>query len=207
VPVSDRSGRSEVTGREFLRRQTAGILATDVFTVDTVRLRRLDVLFFIELDTRRVHLAGVTAHPTGAWVTQQARNLSLAVAEQLSKRRFLIRDRDTKFTPTFDEVFRAEGIDTIQTPVRAPQANTYAERWIGTLRRECLDWTLILGRRHLQTVLRIYASHYNSHRPHRALGLQAPDTDTARPPRPPQPRTLQRRDRLGGLIHEYTLAA
>ncbi len=118
------------------------------------------VLFFIEIDTRRVHLAGVTAHPTGAWVVQQARNLVMTMGEAMSSRRFLIRDRDTKFTGSFDEVFRTEGVRCILTPVRAPKANAYAERFIGTIRRECLDWILVLGRRHVEHVLRVYASHY-----------------------------------------------
>jgi putative transposase len=131
----------------------------------------------------------------------------MALGERLWVRRFLIRDRDTKFTTAFDAVFHAEGIDTLRTPVRAPQANAYAERSIGTLRRECLDWTLIPGRRHLQTVLRTYVAHYNKHRPHRALDHKPPDADRVQPLSPPEQRTLQRSDHLGGLIHEYSLAA
>ena len=135
-------------------------------------LRRYYVLFFIELGTRRVHLAGCTANPTGAWVTQQARNLGLDVADRAL--RFLIRDRDSKFSGSFDEVFRSEGIEVIQTPIRAPQANAIAERFVRTVRAECLDWLLILGRRHLERVLRVYVDHYNTHRPHRALELLPP---------------------------------
>ena len=162
---------------------------------------------FIELDTRRVHLAGVTAHPTGAWVTQQARNLVMGM--RIGARRFLIRDRDTKFSGAFDEVFRSEGLRVIRTPVQAPRANAYAERFVGTVRRECLDWMLIIGRRHLERVLHLYIDHYNTHRPHRGLDLSPPEPSRgARPcvPSLAQAR-LRRRDRLGGLIHEYTLAA
>lgn len=202
--------REGPTWREFVRAQASSILATDFFTVDTVMLRRLYVLFFIEIDTRRIHLAGVTAHPTGAWVTQQARNLSIRAPERLAGRRFLIRDRDTKFTRAFDDAFGAEGITSIQTPIRAPQANAYAERWIGTLRRECLDWILVFGRRHLEAVLRTYVTHYNAHRPHRSLELRPPDA-TCRTPSlhalPDQRRKFHRHDHLGGLIHEYSLAA
>jgi putative transposase len=148
--------RSGLSWRDFVRSQAKTILATDFFTVDTVFLKRLYVLFFIEIDTRRVHLAGVTASPTGPWVTQQARNLVMAVGEALSTRKFLIRDRDTKFTGTFDEALRSEGLRVIRTPVRAPRANAFAERLVGTIRRECLDWILVLGRRHLEAVLREY---------------------------------------------------
>jgi putative transposase len=170
-------------------------------------LRRLYVVFFIELDTRRVHLGGVTAHPTGAWVTQQARNLSLALSECLSGRRFLIRDRDAKFTTAFDEVLRSEGLRTIRTPIRAPQANAYAERFVGTVRREFLDWTLIRGRRHLAAVLDTYVEHYNSHRPHRGLAFTSPNPRAQAPLTSPAFERVRRRDLLGGLIHEYELAA
>jgi transposase InsO family protein len=178
------------------------------FTVDTVWLRRLYVLFFIELDTRRVHLAGVTANPNAAWVTQRARNLLLHLQEQGRRVRFLIRDRDGKFCRAFDDVFRSEGVEVLVTPVQAPNANACAERWIRTVRAECLDWLLIVGRQHLERVLRVYVDHYNRHRPHRALGL--------RPPNLPAPVQLvsrdqhdrvHRRDLLGGLLHEYRRAA
>jgi putative transposase len=190
------------TWRAFLRQQAAGIVACDFFTVDTVWLRRLYVLFFIELGTRRVHLAGVTANPDGAWVTQQARTLLMPA--QGPRPRFLLRDRDAKFTRAFDEVFRSEGADVLITPVQAPNANAYAERWIRTVQAECLDWLLIVGRGHLEQVLRVYVEHYNVHRPHRALGLEPPD-----PPadlsvvRDGQPSRAHRRDLLGGLLHEY----
>jgi hypothetical protein len=161
------------------------------------------VLFFIEVGSRRVHLAGCTTHPTGAWVTQQARNLSFTgVFERM---RFLIHDHDSKFSAAFDEVFRSEGTKVIHTPIRAPQANAYAERFVRTVRAECLDWLLILGRRHLERVLRVYTTHYNSERPHRRLALQPPDP--ARTVGPPAVGKIERRDRLGGLIHEYYRAA
>ena len=194
---------------EFLRAQAAGIVACDFFTVETISLRRLYVLFFIELDTRRVNLAGVTAHPNGTWVTQAARNLVYSLAERARPLRFLIRDRDTKFTATFDEVFRSERVRIVLTPVRAPRANAFAERWVGSVRRECLDWVLIFGRRHLEAVLRVYLEHYNEHRPHRALGLTAPAAEpiAAVPCSAGSCWRISRRDRLGGLIHEYAVAA
>jgi len=188
---------------QFLRQQAAGMLACDFFTVETISLRRFYVLFFIELESRRVHLAGCTTNPSGAWMTQQARNLSFTGL--FDRMRFLIHDRDSKFAAAFDEVFRSEGIKVIHTPVRAPQANAYAERFVRTVRAECLDWLLILGRRHLETVLRVYIAHYNRERPHRGLALLSPDSTNSLP----QPRggEIKRRDRLGGLIHEYHRAA
>jgi putative transposase len=199
----DPAPRRTTTWREFLRQQAAGILACDFFTVDTVWLRRLHVLFFIELDTRRVHLAGVTATPTGAWVTQQARNL-LVLPEQHRRVRFLLRDRDAKFCRSVDDVFRAEGAEVVLTPVQAPTANAYAERWVRTVRTECLDWLLIVGRDQLEQVLQVYVEHYNQHRPHRALGLQAPDQSSDLNLLPQHQRArVRRRDLLGGLVHEY----
>jgi putative transposase len=166
------------------------------------------VLFLIELDTRRVYLAGVTANPDGAWVTQQARNLLLALGERGRRVDFLVRDRDAKFSRAFDDVFCSEGAKVLVTPVRAPTANAYAERWVGTVRVECLDWLLIVGRGHLEQVLHVYVQHYNQHRPHRALSLHAPDTP-AEPILVGQDRqaTVHRRDLLGGLVHEYRRAA
>ena len=140
-PTPNRTGP---TWGEFLRVQATTMLACDFFTVDTVLLRRLYVLFFIELDTRRVYVTGVTAHPTGAWVIQQARNLSYELTQRARPVEFLIRDRDSKFTAGFDEVFRSEGIRIIRTPIRAPRANAFAERFVGTIRRECLDRILVL---------------------------------------------------------------
>jgi hypothetical protein len=177
-------------------------------TVDTIWLRRLYILFFIEHQTRRVHLAGVTANPDGAWVTQQARNLLLALEERGRRVRFLLRDRDAKFSRSFEDVFRSEGGEVLLTPVRAPKANAYAERWVRTVRSECLDWLLIVGRGHLDRVLRAYVAHYNRHRPHRALELQPPDpsadSTTLTAARPGQ---VRRHDLLGGLLHECRRAA
>ena len=200
TPAPRRSGPS---WREFLRQQAASVLACDFFTVETITLRRYYVLFFIELGSRRVHLAGFTTNPTGAWVTQQARNLSFTGL--LERTRFLIHDRDSKFSAAFDEVFRSEGIRVIRTPVRAPRANAYAERFVRTVRAECLDWLLILGRRHLEHVLRRYVTHYNTERPHRALALLPPADSHTR--NHPHANTIERHDLLGGLIHEYRAAA
>ena len=200
--------RSGPTWAEFLRSQASSMLACDFFTFDTALLKRLYVLFFIELDTRRVHVTGVTAHPIGSWVTQQARNLAMALEDRAHPVKFLIRDRDAKFTSSFDEVFRADGIRIIRTPIRAPRANAFAERFVGTVRRECLDRMLILGRRHLERVLAEYIAHYNDHRPHRALGQLAPHTmDSPLPIDDPEPAELRRRDVAFGVIHEYRLAA
>jgi putative transposase len=167
--------RATTTWRAFLRQQAAGTVACDFLTVDSIWLRRLYVLFFIELDTRRVHLGGVTANPNGRSVTQQARNLLLAVGERGRQVRFLLRDHDAKFSRSFDDVFRSQDAEVLVTPVRAPKANAYAERWVRTVRAECLDWLLIVGRSHIEQILRVYVQHYNRHRPHRALGLQPPD--------------------------------
>jgi putative transposase len=200
--------RATTTSRAFLGEQAAGIVACDFFTVDTVWLRRLYVLFFIELDSRRVHLGGVTANPDGGWVTQQACNLLLVLAERGRQVRFLLRDHDAKFTRSFNDLFRSQDADILVTPVRAPQANAYAERWVRTVRTECLDWLLIAGRGHLEQLLRVYVQHYNRHRPHRALGLRPPDP-LARPAiRAEDNRSaVRRRDLLGGLLHEYRRAA
>jgi putative transposase len=200
--------RATSTWRTFLRQQAAAIVACDFFTVDTVWLRRLYVLFFIELDTRRVHLAGVTAKPDGAWVTQQARNLLLVLGERGREVRFLVRDRDAKFCRGFDDVFRSEGAEVLRTPVQAPNANAFAERWVRTVRAECLDCLLILGSSHLEQVLRVYAGHYNRHRPHRALALQPPDPlDRLTILGEGDRGAVQRRDLLGGLLYEYRRAA
>jgi putative transposase len=199
-PAPRRAGPS---WREFLRQQAASTLACDFFTVETITLRRYYVLFFIELGSRRVHLAGCTSNPTGAWVAQQARNLSFTGL--FERMRFLIHERDSKFSAAFDEIFRSEGINVIKTPIRAPQANAYAERFVRTVRAECLDWLLIIGRRHLEHVLRSYTIHYNRDRPHRGLALLTPEPTDATDP--PTVETIERRDRLGGLIHEYYRAA
>jgi putative transposase len=206
LPPAD--ARPRLSWREFLHAHAASIIACDFFTVETLWLGRLYVLFFIEIGTRRVHLAGCSANPDGRWTTQQARQLAGSLAERPTPIRFLIHDRDSKFSRAFDDVFRSEAIEIIRTPFRAPNANAFAERWIGTVRRDCLDWLLITSRKQLEHVLRIYVEHYNRHRPHRALDLT-----------PPAPRTrlrlvssnptdqIHRHDRLGGLIHEYARAA
>jgi putative transposase len=200
--------RAPTTWRSFLRQQAAGIVACDFFTVDTIMLRRVYVLFFIELGSRRVHLAGATAHPTGLWVAQQARNLLAGLGDQAVAWRFLIRDRDTKFTRAFDDVWRSTGAEVICTPVRAPNANAFAERWVGTVRRECLDQLLIVGRQQLVRVLRRYVEHYNQRRPHRSLAHATPEPSAgADPMTPAAVGQLRRRDVLGGLIHEYEYAA
>jgi putative transposase len=185
------------------------MLAVDFFTVETVCLQRLYVLFFVELGSRRVHLAGCTVNPSGTWITQQARELTWRLAERSTPVRFLIRNRDSKFTRDFDTVFRSEGVEIVRTPVRAPKANAIAERFVRTVRAECLDWLLVLNRRHLERVLRVFLDHYNGHRPHRALNLAPPDQErqTLRLATSSDPAGVERRDRLGGLIHEYNLAA
>jgi putative transposase len=153
--------RGGVSWAVFLRQHATSILACDFFTVETVWLKTLYVLFFIELGSRRVHLGGCTANPDPAWVTQQARNLAREWLDVEGQVRFLVRDRDSKFTRAFDKVFRSEAVRVLRTPVRAPRANAYAERWIRTVRTECLDWLLILNRTHLERVLRAYVGHYN----------------------------------------------
>ncbi len=195
------------TWSEFLRAQAAGILACDFLTVETITLKTLYVLVWIELGTRRVRLGGVTSDPDSAWVTQQARNLAMTFLDEGPSPRFLIHDRDSKFIKPFDEVFRSEGGRIVLTPIRAPNANAFCERWVGTVRAECLDWTLILGRRHLERVLRTYIRHYNKARPHRGLDLQTP-TGSRRPAAGDlRAADVRRRDVLGGLIHEYSVAA
>jgi transposase InsO family protein len=205
-PAGTRGG---LTWREFVRAHARSILAVDFFTVDTVWLQRLYVLFFIELGSRRVHVAGCTPHPNARWVTQRARQLTWTVTAVRDSFRFLIRDRDQKFAQSFDEVFQSEGVQIVRTPFRAPQANGVAERFVRTVRSECLDWMLILNERHLEKVLAIFVDHYNVYRPHRALTLT--------PPHPTRPAVappafsgrfeVQRRDRLAGVIREYVLAA
>jgi putative transposase len=202
-PAPERSGQA---WRAFLASQATTILAVDFFHVDTVFLRRLYVLFFVEHGTRRVHLAGITAHPTGEWVTQQARNLLMTLEDQVDGIKFLIRDRDAKFTAAFDAVLTAVGVRIIKTPVQAPRANAIAERWIASARRECLDRMLITSERHLRLVLSEYVDHYNVHRPHRAL-QQSPPAGHPHPPAPVANVQVLRRHRLGGLIREYAQVA
>jgi putative transposase len=211
--------RSSPTGREFLRAQASGVVATDFFHVDTVLLKRLYVLFFIELGRRRVWVAGVTAHPTAGWVTQQARNITGDLADVGITTKFLVRDRDTKYVTSFDEVFRAEGAEILKTPFRTPNGNAFAERFVRTVRSECLDHLLVVNQAHLERILRGYARHYNGHRPHQGISQMIPARGHTAPPLvsansvsrnghlPHHLRRIRRRDCLGGLIHEYELAA
>jgi transposase InsO family protein len=182
------------------------MLACDFFTVDTVLLRRVYVFFVLEVGTGRIHILGVTRHPTGEWVTQKARNFMMALGERADGFRFLVRDRDTKFTASFDAVFVDAGIGVLRSQPRAPTGNAYAERWVSTIRRECLDRMLIFNERQLVHVLSEYERHYNTHRPHRALDQLSPiAADADRLPRTAGP--VRRTQVLGGLINEYQHAA
>ena len=198
-PAPRRSGPS---WSQFLSAQAKSVLAADFFTVETLWLKRLYVLLFIELSSRRVY---VTAHPDSAWVAQQARNL--AVDGRLDNVRFLVRDRDAKYAAPFDGVFRSEGVEIVHTPVRAPRANAFAERWVRTVRAECLDWILVLGRRHLDRILRAYVDHDNRARPHRGLDLSTPEPRMARSEADIRGRRVVRRSILGDLINEFEAAA
>jgi transposase InsO family protein len=200
-PTPRRTGPSWST---FIRSQARAVIATDFFTVDTVLLRRYYVLFFIEVHTRRVHLAGITANPTGAWTTQQTRNLLLLRLEQ--QIRFVVHDGSGQYTTSFDDVFRGVGAQPITTPPGAPQANAFAERWVRAVRHELLDRTLVWNQPQLRRLLDDYVEHYNTHRPHRPLGQRAPN----RPPTvavigPGRP--IQRHTTCAGLINEYRPAA
>ena len=197
--------RASPTWRQFLAAQASAILACDFLHVDTVPLQRVYVLFVMEIRTRTVHILGVTAHPTGAWTAQQARNLLMDLCERAGRIKFLIRDRDSKFTGAFDEVLAGNGTRVIQTPVRSPRANSYAERFVGTLRRECLDHVLILGEGHLRRVLAEYARHYNGHRPHQGLQQKPPLREPGHPVDITAP--IEHRRVVGGLISEYRRAA
>ena len=198
--------RAAASWKQFLSAQAKTIAAVDFFHVDTVFLRRLYVLFVIEHHNRRVQLAGVTAHPTAAWTVQQARNTLMDFGERTDGLKFLIRDRDAKYTDAFDAVFAAADVRIIKTPVQAPRANAICERWIASARRECTDRMLIAGRRHLHYILSEYADHYNTHRPHRTLSQRPPDGRIPVAPANDNIR-VRRRPRLGGLIHEYSQVA
>ena len=204
-PAGTRQGPS---WRDFLRTQANGMMAVDFFAVDTVWLRRLYVLFFIEIGSRRVHVAGCTTHPDAAWVTQQARHVAWACEQRAEPLRFLIRDHDGKFPGSFDAVFEAQGARIMRTPIQVPEANGIAERFVRTVRAECLDWLLIVNAQHLTRTLTVFVDHYNGFRPHRSLGLTPPngrlpnDTWTGA-----QTIMVTRRDRLGGLLREYERAA
>jgi putative transposase len=202
--------RSGPTWRQFLHAQAAGILAVDFLHVDTLLLRRLYVLIFIEHGTRRMHLGGVTSHPTGEWTVQQARNLALTLDEQFDAIRFLIHDRGSNFTASFDAVFQAAGARILRSAVQAPRMNAICERLVGTLRRELLDRTLILGEAHLRAVLTEYQAHYNTARPHQGIAQRVPaderDTDPATVTNV-DIRQIRRKPVLNGLINEYMRAA
>jgi transposase InsO family protein len=199
--------RSGPTWREFRRAQASGVVATDFFHVDTVLFKRLYVLFFIELGRRNA-----------AWVTQQARNITSDLADAEITAKLLVRDRDTKYVANFDDVFNAEGTEVLRTPFRTPNANGFAERLVRTVRSECLDHLLILNEAHLERILRSYAHHYNGHRPHQGISQMIPAREHTVPllaaanpvsrhaHLPHHPSRIRRRDRLGGLIHEYELA-
>ena len=202
--------RGQLDWRSFLRQHAAATLACDFLTVDTVLLRRLYVLVFICIGSRRIEYVACTSNPDTAWMMQQARNLLIDLDERGPRPRFLIHDRDAKFGRAFDAIFHGDGMRVIRTPLKAPNANAHIERWVGSVRRECLDRLLIFSRRQLEHVLRVYVRHYNEHRPHRALDLQAPDPRkmSATRGQPSASATvIRRRELLGGLIHEYEAAA
>jgi transposase InsO family protein len=203
--IDPSSKRSDVTWSQFLHSQAA--VACDFFTVDTALLRRYYVLFFIKVQTREVFYAGVTANPTGAWTTQATRNLFLRHGERLVTARGLVRDRGSQFVDGFDEIFRTEGFKILRTPVRTPVANTFAERWIGSIRREVLDRTIIWIRCQLERLVVDYIEHHNQHRPHQSLGQRPPTPAHDPPEAPPATVTVLRTSRCGSLIHEYRNAA
>ncbi|MEV1019692.1 integrase core domain-containing protein [Streptomyces sp. NPDC050264] len=195
----------EQTWRQFLHHQAEGLLACDVFHVDTITLRRVYVFFVMEVYTRTVHMLGVTTHPTGPWVTQQARNLPLILGEDAGRFKYLIRDRDAKFTAAFDAVFTANDTRIVKTAPQTPRMNAYAERFVRTVRTEGTDRILIYNEQHLRRVLDRYTAHYNSGRAHRALDLRAPADDPNVLPFPAH--HIHRRKILGGLLNEYQSTA
>jgi putative transposase len=201
--------RSGPTWTEFLSAQAKGILACDFLHVDTIGLTRIYVLFLMEVATRRVYILGATIHPSAEWVAQQARNLMLDLGERAGQFRFLIRDRDAKYTTVFDEVFTSEGIEVLRSPPQAPRANAYAERWVRTARRECLDQMLIYNPRHLLAILGEFVAHYNERRPHQSRDQRPPNATDATPLVVVDlaAARISRRRIVGGLINEYSQAA
>ena len=205
IPPAPR--RAGPTWAQFLHSQAQAILATDFFTVDLLNGTSAYVLAIIEHATRRIRILGVTAHPNDAWVTQMARNLLMDLGEHVESIKFLLRDRDTKFSAAFDTVFTSTGIRILRSPIQAPRANAIMERWIGSCRRELLDQTLIWNQRHLLRVLREYETHHNEHRPHRSLGQAAPLKPLPAAVTDLFSFRLRRHGRVSGGINEYTLAA
>ena len=201
--------RSGPTWKQFLTAQAHGILAIDFVHVDTIGLKRLYALVLIEHRTRRAHLAGVTTNPTVEWTVQAARNVLMDFAERGKEAKFLIRDRDTKFTNGFDAVFTDEGIRILKSPPRGPRANAICERVIGELRRELLDRMLIVNEEQLRRTLTTYLAHRNEARPHRALGQLTPAQAETGPPAPVNlaDYRIRRKAILGGLTHEYQIAS
>jgi putative transposase len=200
VPPAGR--RSELTWKQFLAAHADTLVATDFFSVDTVFFKRLYVLMFVHIGTRRVLATACTSEPNSAWVTQQARNLSWQLEDDGLKLSLVIHDHDRKFPSSFDSIFGSGGARVILTPLMAPRANAHAERWVGSCRRECLDWMLIVSERHLRAVLREYCAHYNHERPHRSRGLRPPSPRVDHIPHQ-RGNTITRRERLGGLLSEY----
>jgi hypothetical protein len=197
---------SEQTWPKFLHTHADTLLACDFFHVDCVTLKRVYVFFVLDARNRYVHVLGVTTHPTAAWTTQLARNLVADLGQRTDQLRFLVRDRDSKFTGSFDAVFTSEGIEPLKIPAQCPRANAFAERWVLTARTECIDRMLTAGERHLHAVLE-YATHANSGRAHRSLELRAPDDDPHEIPLPVPFERIRRREILGGLISQYETAA
>ena len=203
IPPAPERQRRTTSWRTFLKHYRHQLLACDFFTVETLRMQTLYIFFFIEVGSRRVHLAGITAHPTAPWVNQQARNFVWQLEESGYPAHFLIRDRDSKYTAIFNAIFETEAIEVIKTPVRAPKANAFAERWIRTVRDECLDRLIVLDQRHLHDVLTQYIRYYNCARPHQGIEQRTP---IPLPVSNPQGQ-IERRDILHGLIHDYRRVA
>jgi putative transposase len=205
-PAPRRSGPS---WHQFLTAQAKAVLAVDFVAVDTVMLRRIYTLIAVEHGSRRAHLLGVTAHPTGPWTTQAARNLLMDLADRATTIKFLLRDRDSRFSGAFNAVFAADGIRSLTSPSGAPRANAICERMIGTLRRELLDQVLVVNERHLRRILTIYLHHFNTARPHRTLAQLTPAEAETQPP--PlinlADHQVHRRPILDGLTSEYQIAA
>src|SRR5499427_8922894 len=194
IPPAPR--RSQTTWLEFVHQHAAQMLACDFFTVETAWLQRLHVLFFIEIASRKVHLAGITANPTGEWVAQEARNLAWKLQDGALKAKFLLRDRDSKFTAGFDQIFGSEGVEVVKLPFRSPRANSICERFVGTCRREVLDHLLIFSAGHLEAVIKEFLVHYHQARPHQSLNQRCPDPGPALVPLPMGGGKIVRHDRL-----------